>query len=404
MLELTGKYAKAKIFSNKVDEVTLAQIYEILGSPVFKDEKIRIMSDCHKGKGAVIGFTSTFTDSIIPNLIGVDIGCGVNTINLGKLYLSKEDLDDLDVFIRKNIPHGTNINSKESADIPDKLRDRVKATSERIENSDRYEYFIKSLGSLGGGNHFIEMDEDEDHNNYLVIHSGSRNFGNCIAQYYQKQAVQYCFLNDEQIKYSTIECRKKYKKAAQSIIDRIEEKNIFKVPKDLAFLQGVLADQYLEDMRIAQKYAVVNRAIMEKRILDFLKVKSIERIETIHNYISDDNIIRKGAVNASLGVKLLIPINMRDGSILAVGKGNPDWNSSAPHGAGRLLSRSAAKDKITLNEFQESMKGIYTTSISLSTIDESPMVYKPMNEILENIKDTVKIKKILKPIYNFKSN
>lgn len=369
MIVIKGNFSTAKIFSNNLDIESIDQIKQLVDISVFKDSKIRIMPDAHKGAGCVIGFTSTLEKKIIPNLIGVDIGCGMLTISLGKGDI---DYKSLDRFIHSYIPHGFKGNKKVDPHIQEDIKLRIEETCKNIK--DNYKDQILKIGSLGGGNHFIEIDLDEDDNKYLIIHTGSRNFGLKVANYYQNIAHKYCI------------------------------KNNIELPKSLCYLEGKKAEEYKKDMKIAQDYAHINRYIIAKRIVNFLRIKPIEQFETIHNYINfEDNIIRKGAVSAKYNEKLLIPLNMRDGCIIAKGKGISDWNYSAPHGAGRRLSRNKAKKELSLEEFKSSMKDIYTTSVKKSTLDEAPMAYKDPKEIIENIEETVTIEKIIKPIYNFKA-
>ena len=369
MFKINGKYASAKIFTANMEETATSQVYNICNHPIFKDEKIRIMPDVHAGMGCVIGFTSTCTSKkIIPNLIGVDIGCGMLTATLGKVNIDYQKLDE---YIRKEIPHGNAISNKIVADVDDCFEERVYNTCATIGDKNKHLRVLKSLGSLGGGNHFIEINKDNQDNKYLVVHSGSRNFGYRIATYYQNLAIENCITKG--------------------------------FSKELAYLENELAGKYIEDMNLAQEFATRNRVEIVNSILRFLNITAKDNFETIHNYIDKDNMIRKGAISAKKNEKILIPLNMRDGSILATGKGNEDWNCSAPHGAGRLLSRSNAKRTLSLNDFKAQMSGIYTTSVNENTIDEAPMAYKPYQEIIENIKDSVDIIDILEPQYNFKA-
>ncbi len=364
MKNLKGSFGTARIFTDKVDNTTISQVKELLEQDWTKGLKIRIMPDCHAGKGCTIGTTMTIEDKIVPNLVGVDIGCGMAMAKLGKTNINFEQLDD---FIHRNIPAGFNIHSSRKKFDP--LYDLH--CLEKI-NQDRA---LKSVGTLGGGNHFIEVNKDDDDQFYLVVHSGSRNPGKQIADHYQKLA------------YNIL------KKSGQ-------------VKRDLAYLQNKDFDDYLDDMAIAQQYASTNRFTMLNNLLkNFLQIDpaSVSISETIHNYIDMKNmILRKGAISAQKGEEVLIPMNMRDGSLICVGKGNRDWNYSAPHGAGRIMSRRQAKKRLNLKDFKDSMAGIYTTSIRKSTLDEAPMVYKSMDEILEYIEPAVTVKKIIKPLYNFK--
>lgn len=402
-----------KIFTENIEEEAKEQINLLLNQEPFKDCKVRIMPDVHAGKGCVIGFTANLGDKVIPNIVGVDIGCGMLCVELGNIDL---DLEKIDKVINENIPAGRNIREQKLINF-DKINDlyclrELKETKK----------FNRSIGTLGGGNHFIEIDIDEDNNKYLVIHTGSRNLGKQVADYYQDLAIQLCSGKEEMFKRKE-EIIKTYKEQGrkpeiQKALKELEKEykqNKPNLPNELCYLEGKYREMYLHDMKICQEYASLNRLQIAKEILmnyfQLTYVPEIEyppvmndRFETIHNYISfEDNIVRKGAISAKEGERVIIPINMRDGSIIAVGKGNEDWNNSAPHGAGRLMSRKKAKEMFKLEEFKESMKDIYSTSVAEETIDEAPFVYKPMQEIIDNIKDTVEIEKIIKPIYNFKA-
>lgn len=407
MIELKGKYNEAKIFTDNVCEKTISQILGILNREEWKDNKIRIMPDCHAGKGCVIGFTASLAGRVIPNLVGVDIGCGMHVTKLGKQDIDFKALDD---FIREKIPYGTSVNERAVSFKDKNLKKEIEQIS-KLTNSE-YKRHLASICSLGGGNHFVEINEDRESNRYLVIHSGSRNFGNVIAKYHQNIAVSYCQGKVKELRtIRNIECAilsergetEKAKETKKTYDSTIE---IYNVPKDLSFLEYRLAKEYLKDMEVAQKFAEVNRNKMAEKIVTHLGLEydKLEKFTTIHNYINfEDNIIRKGAISAKRGEKVIIPINMKEGSILAVGKGNKDWNESAPHGAGRVMSRSQAKENIDLEEFKQSMTDVWTTSVKSSTMDESPMAYKPMKEIIENIGDTVDIIDVIKPLYNFKA-
>ncbi|MBE6974158.1 MAG: RtcB family protein [Ruminococcaceae bacterium] len=353
------------IYTDNVEPAAVNQIYNLMTQPPFRGSKVRIMPDVHVGSGCVVGFTATMGDKVIPNVIGVDIGCGMLTVELGKADVYPAALDG---FIRAQIPAGSALH-KDYGDVD--FVKKLRCFGE-LRDTDRV---FRSMGTLGGGNHFIELDRDEEGNTYLVIHSGSRNLGTQVAKYYQKKAVDLC-KNDP----------------ARS-----------KIPADYCYLQGAEAEDYLHDMRICQEFAVRNRLTMAERILKHLGISKATRFETMHNFIDEENIIRKGAIPAHRGQKVLIPMNMRDGCLIAEGRGNPDWNCSAPHGAGRLVSRAEAKELFTVEEYQAAMAGIYTTSANRSTIDESPMAYKPMAQILGLIGPTVTVLKVIKPIYNFKA-
>ena len=400
-----GEYSEAIIFTDDIEEEATEQIKELCSQPFAKGCKIRIMPDTHAGKSCVIGFTADLKDKVIPNIVGVDIGCGMLTISLGKEEI---DLEKLDETIKKYVPSGMNVHEGRMVRYPE-LQNlycyRMLRNSKRIE---------RSIGTLGGGNHFIEIDKDKNDNKYLIIHSGSRNLGTQVAEYYQKLAVDLCsgkedyfIKRDELIDTFKKEGRRK---EIQKELKKLKEKydSMFPTyPKELCFLSGKYREEYLHDMNICQEYAVLNRNTIADIILKRMFNKSLsdyESFNTTHNYINfKDNIIRKGSVSAYKGEKLLIPINMRDGSLICIGKGNENWNYSAPHGAGRLMSRTKAKEVLNLEEFKDSMKGIYTSSVSENTLDEAPMVYKPMEEIVNNIQETVEILEIIKPIYNFKA-
>lgn len=401
-----------KIFTDDIEQEAIDQINLLLEQEPFKDCKVRIMPDVHAGKGCVIGFTADLGDKVIPNIVGVDIGCGMLCVELGNIDL---DLEKLDKVINENIPAGRNIREEKLVNF-DKINDlyclrELKETKK----------FNRALGTLGGGNHFIEVDVDEDGNKYLVIHTGSRNLGKQVADYYQNLAIELCSGREEMFK-SKEEIIKIYKEQGrkaeiQKALKELEseyKENKPNLPNDLCYLEGKYRGMYLHDMKICQEYASLNRSYIAntilknimyfKKAIEPLDSWDIDYFETVHNYISfEDNIVRKGAIRANEGERVIIPINMRDGSIIAVGKGNEDWNNSAPHGAGRLMSRKKAKETFNLEEFKKSMADIYSTSVLEETIDEAPFAYKPMQEIIDNIQDTVEIEKIIKPIYNFKA-
>ncbi len=386
-----------KIFTEDIDTVALNQIYTLLAQSSFAGESVRIMPDVHAGMGCVVGFTSTMSDKVIPTVIGVDIGCGMLTTELGALDI---DYAALDGFIKAHIPAGSKVRKETNGE------DLIKSLYcfKELRNMDR---LVGSIGSLGGGNHFIEVDADENGGKYLVIHSGSRNLGMQVAHIYQKIAVSLCKNASMQEREELIARLKKEGKV-DMIPDALEEltkKYAYKtkIPAELCYLDGAELEAYMHDMRICQEFAKRNRRRIADDIIAHLGLKRCETFETVHNFIGDDNIIRKGAVPAYKGQKLLIPMNMRDGCLVCEGLGNPDWNFSAPHGAGRLLSRGEAKQLITVKEFKEAMGGIYTTTADASTLDESPMAYKPAAEIMELIKPTAKLLNVIKPVYNFKA-
>ena len=399
MLELFGKYASAKVFSDLVGENAVSQIIELCSSEVAKGSKIRIMPDVHAGKGCTIGTTMTVTDKAIPNVVGVDIGCGMETVILDEENIEFKKLDDL---IRARIPSGTSIRNSAHSQLS---RIDLKALNcfEEID----YPRATKSVGTLGGGNHFIEVDRDDDGRLYLVIHSGSRNLGLQVANYYQAEA--YAKLNnstkaDLKILAMTLAAQGAKNSEIKREVKKCAATKTTDIPRHMAYCEGELFDAYLHDIAIVQRFADLNRKAMVEEIVNGLSLKVSGSFTTIHNYIDvETKILRKGAISAEKGEKVLIPMNMRDGSLICVGKGNEEWNCSAPHGAGRLFSRSDAKKAFTLEEYEAEMQGIYSTSIHLSTIDESPMAYKPMDDIIKNVEPTVDIEKIIKPLYNFKA-
>ncbi|WP_100402626.1 RtcB family protein [Bacillus sp. FJAT-42315] len=396
MLELNGKYNTAKVFTNNVEQTAMSQIIELCNQEFVQDSKIRIMPDTHAGAGCTIGTTMTIQDKIVPNLVGVDIGCGMEVAIIDK-NKTEVNFDQLDDTIRKYVPSGFSVRSN-SQRHP--LSKRVNFRDVRAPfNLDRAK---DSIGTLGGGNHFVELNEMDD-KVVLVIHSGSRNLGKQIAEHYQKRA--YDELTDinqkrkEMIERLTKEGRQAEIQEALQTISRP------KVSKDLAYLEGQGFDDYMNDMKIAQEYAMLNRKAMVDEIVTRMRWAIVDNFTTIHNYIDMENmILRKGAISAQQDERVIVPINMRDGSIIAIGKGNPEWNFSGPHGAGRIMSRSKAKQMLSLHDFEDSMNGIWTTSVGASTLDEAPMVYKPINEIMGNIKESLTIEQVIKPLYNFKAN
>ncbi len=368
MIEIIGAYANAIVYTDEIEDSAAGQIKALCDQPLAAGSKIRIMPDVHTGKGCTIGTTMTVGEYVVPNLVGVDIGCGMDVVRLKEKRIN---LPALDAFISKNIPHGRDV------------REKAQRNSERIDVSE-LECFAEidtrraaeSIGTLGGGNHFIEVDRDEEDNLYLVINTGSRNLGLQVAEYYQKLAYE-------------------------SVGGRSQAE----IPFELAYLTGEDRDRYLHDMALMQRYAALNRQTIRDCILDGLKLHEAEFFTTVHNYIDlEHGILRKGSVSARAGERLLIPLNMRDGALICVGLGNDDWNQSAPHGAGRLFSRSQAESSFTLSAFKKSMEGIYTSTVSQDTLDECPMAYKDPQTIIVAIGDTVRIEKQIRPIYNFKSS
>ncbi|MDH6458716.1 tRNA-splicing ligase RtcB [Fusobacterium sp. PH5-7] len=396
--EITGKYNTAKVFTNVIENEAVEQIKTLCNQEFITGSKIRIMPDVHSGAGCTIGTTMTITDKVIPNLVGVDIGCGMETV----MITDKEiDLEKLDKLIYEKIPSGHNIRK-----IPHDLINEIDLNQLRCTGHVKMDRAMRSIGTLGGGNHFIEAGKDEEGNIYITVHSGSRHLGLEVANYYQKMG--YKALN----KVSDIDIEKIIEqlknegreKEINKTIKEIKKQIITDIPQALAYVSEELFDDYIHDMKLIQKFAVLNRKAMMDEIIKGLGTEVAEEFTTIHNYIDTDMmILRKGAVSAKEGEKLLIPINMRDGSLICIGKGNEDWNYSAPHGAGRLMSRTKAKKTFELKNFKKEMEGIYTTSVSKDTLDECPMAYKAMEDIIKNIGDTVDIIKRIIPIYNFKA-
>ena len=368
-VKIEGKYNSAVVFTENIDARTKEQIETIVNLPAFEGSKIRIMPDCHAGAGCVIGTTMTITDKVCPNLVGVDIGCGVRAIRLCQYEINFKELDTV---IRENIPYGFAIHKTPLSEKYDEMEHRMCMMPFCFEDNadNERKIFSRTLGSLGGGNHFIEVDRDEQGKLWLLIHSGSRNPGLRVANFYQKLA---------------------------------QEKNT-DVPKELAFLSGTDAQHYLHDMRCMQGFAHLNREAIATIIMKNMRLSWLDIIDTAHNYIGNDNILRKGAVSAHAGERFVLPLNMRDGALICTGKGNQEWNCSAPHGAGRIMSRAEAKKSLKLKEFRQQMEGIYSTCISNDTIDESPMAYKDSKEIISNACDTIfSFEEHLRPLYNFKA-
>lgn len=397
MIELRGKYGEAKVFTDVVDQESISQVINLLNQPYVEGSRVRMMPDIHAGAGCTIGTTMTITDKICPNLVGVDIGCGMETIRIREKHIEMQQLDKL---IRQEIPSGFAIRTK-----PHRYVKEIDLEALHCAKHVDLLRAEKSIGTLGGGNHFIEANKDDEGNIYIVVHSGSRHLGLQIANYYQNAAYKaLTSYNPEEIEAAIAKLKAEGRQSEiQKTLQEMKSKHTY-IPKPLAYVEGVLLQEYLHDMRIAQQFAMLNRKAMIDVIVKGLGVHVEEQFTTIHNYIDTEHgILRKGAVSAQAGEKLLIPINMRDGSLICVGKGNEDWNCSAPHGAGRLMSRSAAKESFTVSEFKKQMEGIYTTSVGRSTLDECPMAYKSMEDIVDNIDPTVEIKAIIKPIYNFKA-
>ena len=403
MLEIKGKVNTAICYAKVIEEGAIEQIRRMCDYELTAGSRVRIMPDVHAGKGCTIGTTMTVTDKVCPNIVGVDIGCGMYTVKVADKELDFEKIDAACHYI----PSGMNVweGRLERFDLTDLRCYRSLRDTRRLE---------RSLGTLGSGNHFVEVDRSADGTNYLVIHSGSRNLGKQVAEVYQQLAVDlhmgkesYFKQRDEIIRTYKEEGRRSEIQQALKELKNNYETQALAVPADICWLYGTFLDDYLHDVEICQKFARRNREKMAEIILERTGMTALESFHTIHNYIdTKEMILRKGAIAAHAGEKVLIPINMRDGSVIAIGKGSEEWNYSAPHGAGRVLSRSKAKELISIEEYIDSMKdkGIWTTSVCESTIDESPMAYKPIEEIMNNIKDTVDIIDVIKPVYNYKAN
>ncbi len=398
MIELQGKYNTAKIFTDVVDEASIAQVIELCNQEFTSGSCIRMMPDIHAGAGCTVGTTMTVSNRIVPNLVGVDIGCGMYTLKLKEKHI---ELQKLDKAIREKIPSGFGIRSR-----PHALAEEAELFSLRCIKAVNPARAELSIGSLGGGNHFIEVDKDENGALYLVIHSGSRHLGVEVAGYYQKRGYDRLNQCDEAAMRRLAEELRAAGKQRQIEAELTKWKSTKRtaVPKHLAYVEGQDFENYLHDMEIVQAFAELNRRAIADQIVKSMKLHVVDDFTTVHNYIDiKSRILRKGSVSAQKGERLLIPNNMRDGSLLCIGKGNEDWNCSAPHGAGRLMSRAEAKQSFTVSEFKKQMTGIYTTSVGADTLDECPMTYKSMENIVNNISPTVEIVSVMKPIYNFKA-
>lgn len=407
-----------KIFTDMIDENAIGQIKQLLSINVFADKKNRIMPDVHAGAGCVIGFTGNLGEKVIPNIVGVDIGCGMRVLNLGNV--NDIDYHGFHEYIRANVPSGKIAREDkfgfkpligEEMEVYREAKKLIKGLYcyRELKDTGRIQ---KSIGTLGGGNHFIELDKDDIGNVYLVIHTGSRNLGLQVANIYQEKAIKHLTDGADDLELRIREIIEEYKAVGrrselQDVIKKMrkEQQHIEPaLPAELCYVEAEAREHYLHDMRICQQWAVLNRKLISILLLKFFKeVKIKNEFESVHNYISDDNLIRKGAISAAKGERCIIPLNMRDGSLLCTGKGNTDWNCSAPHGAGRLLSRSQAYEQITMEDFESSMNGIYSESINKFTRDEAPMVYKPAEAIIANIRETVTVETIIRPVFNFKA-
>ncbi|MCL2817935.1 MAG: RtcB family protein [Clostridiales bacterium] len=394
MIELQGKHNAANVFTDNIEQEAISQIINLLNQEFVSGSRIRIMPDAHAGAGCTIGTTMTITDKVVPNLVGVDIGCGMESALLKDSHV---ELQQLDRVIRENIPAGFATRGK-----PHPFMAEIDLNELRCAGRVNLNRAALSMGTLGGGNHFIELGKDDEGRFWLVVHSGSRNLGKQVAEHYQKAAAK--DLEKKRGDRSLLISRLMQEGRQSEIEAELQKQKLIKVDETLAFAEGKLFDDYIHDMTVTQRYAELNRKAIVREIVKQMKFTVEDSFTTVHNYIETETmILRKGAISAKAGERILIPINMRDGSLVCVGKGNPDWNFSAPHGAGRLMSRRSAKESITLSQFKASMEGIYSSTVGKSTIDEAPFAYKPMAEIMSNITDTAEIAKIIRPVYNFKA-
>ena len=399
-MEIRGRCGVAIVYAKVIEEEAIAQIRRMCDYEFTEGVSIRIMPDVHWGKGCTIGTTMTVRDKVVPNLVGVDIGCGMYTVDLGKGEIDLTRFDEAAHYV----PSGRNLwdGRQEKFDLLGLRCYRALKDTKRI---------ARSLGTLGGGNHFIEIDRSADGTNYLVIHTGSRNLGKQVAEYYQNIAIDLSHgkdelfrARDELIRRYKAEGRRSELQEALKDLNRAFKARAAEIPADLAFLFVSYLEDYLHDIEICQSFARRNREVVARVLLERAGLRAGEAFHTVHNYIdTDERILRKGAIAAHAGERVLIPINMRDGSILAVGRGDPDWNWSAPHGAGRLMSRTAAKENLSMEEFRETMVDVYTTAVNENTLDEAPMAYKSLADIIDVIEDSVDVIEVLKPIYNFKA-
>ncbi|MDR3729037.1 MAG: RtcB family protein [Oscillospiraceae bacterium] len=398
MVLVQGAYNTAVCYTPELEEAAQQQIQAVCDRPEFAGCKIRIMPDVHAGKGCTIGTTMTIQDKIVPGMVGVDIGCGMETVALAEREI---DFDRLDALIREEIPCG-----REIRDTPHDLNGEIDLTQLRCARQVNLSRAMRSIGSLGGGNHFIEIDRAEDGRLYLVVHSGSRHLGTEVANFYQEEGRRALWGGAHyQIQEAVhrLKAEGRFQEIQTTILALKKEREL-KIPKDLAYVEGKLFEDYLHDMKLTQQFAMLNRKAIVEIIMRGMGLTAVELFTTIHNYIDTDAmILRKGSVSAAAGEKLLIPINMRDGSLICVGKGNEAWNCSAPHGAGRLMSRRAALQALSMEQFQREMQGIYTTCVLPDTLDESPMAYKSMDEIVAQIQPTAEIVERIRPVYNFKA-
>ena len=398
MVTIQGSYNTAVCYTPELEEAARKQIQAVCDQAEFAGCKIRIMPDVHAGKGCTIGTTMTIRDKIVPGMVGVDIGCGMETVELREREI---DFEKLDALIRKEIPYG-----REVRDDLHALNAEIDLTQLRCADQVNLSRAMRSIGSLGGGNHFIEVDRSEDGRIFLVVHSGSRHLGTEVAEYYQNEGRRALWGGANyqiQATIAKLKAEGRYQEIQKTIVALKKEQDL-SIPKDLAYVEGKLFEDYIHDMKITQQFAMLNRKAMVDVNMSGMGFTAVESFTTIHNYIDTDAmILRTGSVSARSGEKLLIPINMRDGSLICIGKGNEEWNCSAPHGAGRLMSRKAAFHDLSMDEFRKEMEGIYTTCVVPDTLDESPMAYKSMDEIVSQIGPTAEIVERIRPIYNFKA-
>ena len=397
---VSGKYNNAVVMTEYIEDECISQLITLCSQKIFENSKIRIMPDCHAGKGCVVGFTATIKDKIIPNLVGVDISCSISTY---KLNVKEVDFQKLDDVIRKYVPSGMSIRSTISKLVSQDLKDKIYKVCEDIDDINSYQRHLLSIGSLGGGNHFLELNQDKDGFIWLSVHCGSRNFGKKICDYHQNKAIiSYQDYLDKKRQYAISQLPPQERQ--NWLMNHAE---VEKLPPELRYIEGEDLDLYVEHMKVAEEFARVNHQVIVDEICSHMDWNVVDSIFTHHNYIeflgNREMVIRKGAISAKSGERVIIPLNMRDGSIVGIGKGNSEWNESAPHGAGRILSRGKAKEILSLDEYQQEMANVWTSCVSTSTLDESPMAYKDMNIILNAIGDTVEILDVIKPIYNYKA-
>jgi RNA-splicing ligase RtcB len=400
MIEIKGRFNNALVFAGEIEEGVAEQIRTLCDQRFTEGSVIRVMPDVHYGKGCAIGTTMTLTDKVVPYLVGVDIGCGMETARIREREINRARLDET---IRRTIPAGFDIRKKAHP-----YADEARPEDMRCAKAVKLERARRSMGTLGGGNHFIEVARDGEENLYVVVHSGSRRMGLEVAEFYQKTAYERLNRNSFEDRRVLIGEYKRQgrEKEIEEGLAKLKKQVSTDIPRELAYVEGKLFEDYIHDMILVQRFAELNRKAMVQQILECMGWTPVECFMTIHNYIDtrpEGRILRKGAVSARKGEKLLIPMNMRDGSLICIGKGNPDWNFSAPHGAGRSMSRTQAKVRLSMSEYRESMKGIFSTSVGKATLDEAPMAYKPMESIVSQIEDTVTVERRIVPIYNFKA-